>query len=207
MIRADNSLNFKTRGVSISFKEHLVVRPISYINLNECLVLEINIQNKKGNIISLYLFKKLWTAYILQNELNLLFMLIIGDFNVWSSTWWKNDVTTSKGSPVDAITLSYGLNQHIHETTHILPNLSLCTDLNFIKVILSWIVAFTIVYPPLYEQLFWNYKNTNTQLLNSTIEAFNWEKLLENKNVNEHIRMLYLFNKTNILIMLFQIRN
>ena len=36
-----------------------------------------------------------------------------------------------------------------------------------------------------------------TQLFNRTIETFNWEKLLENKNVNEQ---LYLFNKTMLNI-------
>ena len=50
-----------------------------------------------------------------------------------------------------------------------------------------------IEYPPLYERLVRDYKNTNTLLLNRTIETFSWEKLLENKNVNEQ---LYLFNKT-----------
>ena len=40
-----------------------------------------------------------------------------------------------------------------------------------------------IEYPPLYERLVWDYKKTNIQLLNRTIETFNWEKLLENKNV------------------------
>ena len=49
-----------------------------------------------------------------------------------------------------------------------------------------------IEYPPTYERLVWNYNKTNTQLLNGTIEVFSWEKLLENKNVNEQ---LYLFNK------------
>ena len=53
LIRADNPHNCKTGGVSIYFKEHLVVLPVSPLNLNECLVLEINIQNKK-RIISLY---------------------------------------------------------------------------------------------------------------------------------------------------------
>ena len=51
----------------------------------------------------------------------------------------------------------------------------------------------TSLSPPLHERLFWYYKKTNTHLLNCTIELFNWEKLLENKNVNEQ---LYLFNKT-----------
>ena len=54
-----------------------------------------------------------------------------------------------------------------------------------------------IEYPPLYERLVWDYKKTNTQLLNRTIETFNWEKLFENKNVNEQ---LYLFNKAMLNI-------
>ena len=37
------------------FKEYLAVRHVSPLNLNECLVLEINTQNKKGFVrISLY---------------------------------------------------------------------------------------------------------------------------------------------------------
>ena len=37
--------------------------------------------------------------------------------------------------------------------------------------------------PILCERLFLDYKNSNTQLLNRTIEIFNWQKLLENQNV------------------------
>ena len=47
LIRADNSHNCNRDGISIYFKEHLTVRPIRPLNLNECLVLEINIQKKK----------------------------------------------------------------------------------------------------------------------------------------------------------------
>ena len=54
LIRADNPHNFRRRGVSIYFKEHLDVGPVSPLNLNECLVQKINIQNKKGFLISLY---------------------------------------------------------------------------------------------------------------------------------------------------------
>ena len=54
LIRADNPHNYKRGGVSINFKEHLAVRPVSPLNLNECLVLEINILDKKGFVISLY---------------------------------------------------------------------------------------------------------------------------------------------------------
>ena len=54
LIKSGNPHNRKRGGVSIYFKEHLAVRLISPLNLNECLVLEINIQNKKGFVISLY---------------------------------------------------------------------------------------------------------------------------------------------------------
>ena len=56
-----------------------------------------------------------------------------------------------------------------------------------------------IEYCPLYERLVCDYKSTNTQLLNRTIETINWEKLLEYKNVN---KQLYLFNKTMLNIVL-----
>ena len=49
-----------------------------------------------------------------------------------------------------------------------------------------------IEYPPLYKRLLWDNKNNNTQLFNHATETFNWEKLIENKNV---IEQLYLFNK------------
>ena len=54
MIRAHNRHNCKKGGVSVYFKKHLTVRPVSPLNLNECLALEINIQNKKGYVTSLY---------------------------------------------------------------------------------------------------------------------------------------------------------
>ena len=54
LIRAENPHNCKRGGVSVYFKEHLAVCPVSPLNLNESLVLEINIQNKKGFVISLY---------------------------------------------------------------------------------------------------------------------------------------------------------
>ena len=61
------------------------------------------------------------------------FILVTGDFNVRSSSWWKNDLTMSKGSQVDAITSSYGLSQLIRESTHVSPNSSSCIDLIFIN--------------------------------------------------------------------------
>ena len=53
-IRADNPPDCKRGEVSIYFKEHLAVHPVSPLNLNECLVVEINIQNKERFVIFLY---------------------------------------------------------------------------------------------------------------------------------------------------------
>ena len=229
MIRADNPHNCKRSGVSIYSKDHLAAHPVSPLNLNDCLVLEINIENKKGYVISLYRspsqtkdefdpfllnFEQLISYKMSQNPH---FILVTGDFNVRLRFWSKIDLTTSEGSQVQAITSSYDLSQLIREPTHILLNLSSYIDLIFINqnnfIMDSGVHAslhpncyhqtahaklnLKIEYPPLHERLVWDYKNTNTQLLNRTIETFNWEKLLEIKNVNEQ---LYLFNKTMLNI-------
>ena len=146
MIRADNPLVVrKVELVFIYFKDHLAVCPVNPLNFNECLVLEINIQNKKDFVISLYRspnqskdevdkfqlnFAQLTSDRMSQNSH---FILVTGNFNVRTSSWWKNDLTTSEGNQLDAITSSYGLSQLICEPTHILPNSSSCIDLTFIN--------------------------------------------------------------------------
>ena len=90
---------------------------------------------------------------------------------------WKNDLTTSEGNQVDAITSSYDLSQRICEPTHILPNWSSCIDLIFINqnnLIMDSVVHASlhpnchhqivyaklnskIEYPLLYERLVLNY--------------------------------------------------
>ena len=113
--------------------------------------------------------------------------------------------------------MSYGLSQLNCGPTNILPNSPSCTGLifinqtNFIKdrgvhaslhtnclhQIVYAKLNLKIEYPPLYERLVWDYNKTNTQLLNRTTDTFNWEKLLENKNVNDQV---YLFIKTMLNI-------
>ena len=104
------------QNFSIYFKDYLVVRPVNLLNLNECLVLEISIQNKKRYVISLYRSpsqsKDEFDHFLLNFEQfisdrmsqNSLFMLVTGDFNVRSASWWKNDLTMGEGRQVDAIT-------------------------------------------------------------------------------------------------------
>ena len=48
---------------------------------------------------------------------------------------------------------------------------------------------------PLYEQLFWNYKNADLQAINKPIESFIWEKTIPNKDTDIQAG---LFNETII---------
>ena len=50
-----------------------------------------------------------------------------------------------------------------------------------------------IEYPPAYTRKFWNYNRSETDLINRSIESFDWSKLLSDKNVHEQVE---LFNKT-----------
>ena len=45
-------------------------------------------------------------------------LVVLGDFNVKSSNWYKHDKTTYDGSKIIAITSQFGLQQLIKEPTH-----------------------------------------------------------------------------------------
>ena len=45
--------------------------------------------------------------------------LSTGDFNARSQSWWSNDINTTEGSKVLALSSSNGLSQVIDESTHI----------------------------------------------------------------------------------------
>ena len=143
LIRADNPSGSKKGGVAIYYKEFLAVRPVEVKSLNECVIFEVSIKNKRGYVVSLYRspsqtqdefdnfltsFEKLIGDIIAKNPS---FVLITGDFNARSTNWWKNDLSTSEGTQIDSLTTSYGLSQIISDPTHILPNSSSCIDLIF----------------------------------------------------------------------------
>ena len=53
-IRADNPSDSKKGSVCICYKEFLTVCPVKVKNLNECLIFEVSIKNKRGYVVSLY---------------------------------------------------------------------------------------------------------------------------------------------------------
>ena len=57
--------------------------------------------------------------------------VVIGDFNVKSINWYKDDKTTANGTKLEIMTFHYGLTQKINEPSRILEDASSCIDLNF----------------------------------------------------------------------------
>ena len=182
-------------------------------------------KNKRGYVVSLYRspnqtqdefdiflirFEQLIGRVIAKNPL---FVLITGDFNVRSTNWWKNDLSTSEGTQVDSLITSYGLSQIISDPSHILLNSSSCIDVIFTNqpnlVTESGVHPFLhpkchhqIVFaklslkaenPPLYERLIWDYKNADIPSINRAIDIFDCCNSFQGKNVYEQV---HFFNKT-----------
>ena len=111
--------------------------------LPECISFEIRIGDKLCSFISLYRSPSQsqddFEAFSDNLELNLdvliaknpFLIVLIGDFNVKCKTWYNCDKTTLEGSKLDALTSHFGLQQLIHEPTHILEKSSSCIDLIF----------------------------------------------------------------------------
>ena len=148
---------------------------------------------------------------------NPIFLLVTGDFNARNSSWWKNNCVTREGNKIKSLTCSYGLSQLISDSTHILQNSSSCINLIFTnqpnlvtdcglhlslhpnchhQIVFSKL-NLKIKYPPLYKRLVWDYKNADSQSINKAIEMFNWEKLFQNKNIHDQLK---LFNETIVNI-------
>ena len=140
-------------------------------------------------------------------------LLVTGDFNVRSSSWWSDDIDTVEGTRLESITSYYGLHQIINEPTHILPSSASCIDLIFTNqpnlVINSGVhpslhqnchhqiifakIDLNIYYPPPYRRLAWDYKKANIDAINLAIKSFNWENAFNGKDINSQVN---LFNET-----------
>ena len=60
---------------------------------------------------------------------NPLSIIVSGDCNARSTKWWRNDMTTTKVTKIDWLSICYGFSQIYSNATHIIPNLSLFLDL------------------------------------------------------------------------------
>ena len=190
----------------------------------ECINFEIKIDDKTCNLISLYRSpsqsKEEFESFADNLELNLdslalrnpYLIVVLGDFNAQTKGWY------SLGTRFDGITSQFGLEQLIHESTHIIGQRSSCIYLIFTSqpnlVVESGAQSFLhqnchhqivfarfnlkVIFPPSYESEVWYFKKANVDHIRRAINGFQWEKSFQNMNVND---MVHLFNRTikNIL--------
>ena len=120
-------------------------------------------------------------------------MLVTGDFNVRSSSWWSDDIHKIEGSGFESVTSYYGLCQIINEPRHILPSSASCIDLIFTNqpnlVINSGVnpslyqnchhqiifaqINLKVYYLPPYKRLVWDYKKANIDAIILALKSFN----------------------------------
>ena len=145
LVRADHPNDTKRGGVCIYYKESLPVRVINLSYFEEALLLEMTYHNKKVIVSVIYrspsqsinefdsfLFNLEKLVSDINNRKTSLSM-ITGDFNVRSQSWWSNDINTTEGSKLLALSSSNRFSQLINEPTHIQTNSTSCIDLMFTK--------------------------------------------------------------------------
>ena len=229
LVRANYPNNIKRVGVCAYFRESLPVRVVPSHNLSECLILEVNLKNKKGYLVSLYCSPNQDPDdfdLFLTNLENLLaditsrhphFMLLLGDFNAKSKTWFIDDQLSSEGTQLESLTSLYRMKQRIAEPTHVLENSSSCIDLIFTNQpnlimdagvhpslhskchhqVIYTKLNLQIEYPPPCTGEVWDYDKAKFDLINKAIENFDWNKLSSGKDIHDQVN---LFNTTTLNI-------
>ena len=104
----------------MDFKENLGLRQIDISYFPQCLLCQINISNKKGYIIVLYRSPSQTSTEFNNFQHNLekilsdvkqlgsTFLIVLGDFNAKSKTWWTHDITTNEGVQIESLTSTCG---------------------------------------------------------------------------------------------------
>ena len=188
LIRADHPNDVKRGGVCVYVKNSLAIRVCNINNLKECIIIELNLKNKKGYAITLYRSPSQsmdeFEQFLLNldqllhdiSSLNPSFVMLLGDFNAKSSSWYSHDITSQEGFRIESLTSFYSFTQLISVPTHILPNSSTCIDLIFVDQpnitrnsgvhsslhpnchhqITYLKINLKVDYPPPYERLVWD---------------------------------------------------
>ena len=115
LVRADYPSDFKRGGVCIYFKESLPIKVLNITNLHECLFCGLFLNGRRSYIVSLYRSPSLssdeYDDFIKNFEQLLLhlasfkprLLLMTGDFNARSSSWWSGDVDNIEGARLDQL--------------------------------------------------------------------------------------------------------
>ena len=140
LVYADHPDNVKRGGDFIYFKESLPVLIKTLPYFKEALLLEMIHSNKKVLVSVIYRspsqriceFESFLTNYDYflseTNKCKPSLAVITGGFN---AAWWSNDIHSTEGPKLFALTSANGFSQLINEPTHIQTNSSSCIDLIF----------------------------------------------------------------------------
>ena len=136
---------------------------------------------------------------------------ILGDLNAKNTNWWPGGTNNTCGIELYNLNNLLGYTQIINEPTNFEPNkLPSCIDHIYTSQpnlayeigvhpslystchhqIAYAKISFKVFFPPSYVREVWHYKEARVDLINRSIESFNWEKAFENLNVNEQVNIL-----------------
>ena len=210
----------KRGGVCLYFKDSLAIKQRKDLQiLDECIISELTIGRKK---VSLLLCidqpVKMLNLFILFSRiLNLLFkilkdkrphcIILTGDFNCRSDSWWVEDEVTTEGTKLSELCDSYCQNQLIEEPTHILGNSLSCIDLIitdqpnlFVNSgvhsslyakghhqIVFGVVSLSVPRPPPYKRAVWEYDKANIDMINHDLSSINWYEMFDGLDVNQAV--------------------
>ena len=145
LIRSDKPNNTKHGGVCIYYREHLPLTVRTDLSpLNECLVCEVKVNNKKCFLTCAYRspsqssvelddfccgIEATLTNISLESPLC---SFLLGDFNAKCIKWWNRGNNNECGLKMDILSTLFGYSQLIGEPTNFEPNKSpSCIDLIF----------------------------------------------------------------------------
>ena len=220
LFRADHPSNTKRGGVYIYYRNSLHLKILGIQYLQECINFEISIEGNLCRFLPLYCSPSQrqdgFEVFANNIELNIdtatandnFLTVVLGDFNDKSNLWLKGDKTTYEGYKIDGITSTFGLQQIIKETTHLIGDSFSCIDLiitsqpnlemesgihsllhpnnpNCPHQINLWILS--------YECEIWHYEKANFDNIRRSIDEFLWARCFPKTSVNSKVQM---FKKT-----------
>ena len=135
-------------------------------------------------------------------------IILTGDFNCRSDSWWVEDEVTTGGTKLSEPCDSYCLNQLIEEpTTHISGNSLFCIDLIITDQpnlfvdsgvhsslyakshhqIVFGVVSLSVPRPPPYKRTVWEYDKANIDLINYDLSSINWYEMFDGLDINQAV--------------------
>ena len=218
--RSDHPTDVKRGGVCLYFKDSLAIKQRKDLQtLDECIISELTIGRKKvffvvvcrspsQNSESFYSFLEN-LELIIQNLKNKRphCIILTGDFNCRSDSWWVEDEVTTEGTKLSELCDSYCLNQLVEEPIHILGNSLSCIDLIITDQpnlfvdsgvhsslyakshhqIVFGVVNLSLPRPPPYKRTVWEYDKANIHMIKHDISSINWYEMFDGLDVSQAV--------------------